>query len=117
MSGVHVCVPHGVFPIGCEAFYRIGDAGPYIIVEVAVEKLDAGEACGRNGLEIGGNAVFRHIAADEMEPGFGIILFRRILRGCFIISVKSQVGVFLLKLHIVKREHSGGYVTDERWAS
>ena len=39
------------------------------------------------------------------------------IRGCFIISVKSQVGVFLLKLHIVKREHSGGYVTDERWAS
>jgi len=36
-----------------------------------------------------------------------------IIRGCFIISVKAQVGVFLFKLFIMKREHSGGYVTDE----
>ncbi len=35
------------------------------------------------------------------------------LRGCFIISVKAQVGVFLFKLFIKKREHSGGYETDE----
>ena len=35
------------------------------------------------------------------------------IRGCLITYVKSQVGVFLLKLHIMKREHSGGYVTDE----
>ncbi len=35
------------------------------------------------------------------------------LRGCLITYVKSQVGVFLLKLHIMKREHSGGYETDE----
>ena len=34
-------------------------------------------------------------------------------RGCLITYVKPQVGVFLLKLHIMKREHSGGYVTDE----
>jgi len=27
--------------------------------------------------------------------------------------VKTQVGVFLIKLHIMKREHSGGYETDE----
>ena len=33
--------------------------------------------------------------------------------GCFIISVKAQVGVFLFKLFIMKREHSGCYVTDE----
>ena len=35
------------------------------------------------------------------------------IRGCFIISVKAQVGVFLFKLFIMKREHSGCYVTDE----
>ena len=35
------------------------------------------------------------------------------VRGCSIISVKAQVGVFLIKLFIVKREHSGCYVTDE----
>ncbi len=29
------------------------------------------------------------------------------------ISVKAQVGVFLFKLFIKKREHSGSYVTDE----
>ena len=34
-------------------------------------------------------------------------------RGLFIISFKAQVGVFLFKLLIMKREHSGGYVTDE----
>ncbi len=34
-------------------------------------------------------------------------------RGCLITYVKPQVGVFLLKLHIMKREHSGCYVTDE----
>ena len=37
----------------------------------------------------------------------------QIIRGCLITYVKAQVGVFLLKLHIMKREHSGGYVTDE----
>lgn len=37
----------------------------------------------------------------------------RTIRGCLITYVKSQVGVFLLKLHIMKREHSGGYETDE----
>ncbi len=41
------------------------------------------------------------------------ILFLDVVRGCFIISVKAQVGVFLFKLFIMKREHSGGYVTDE----
>ena len=35
------------------------------------------------------------------------------IRGCLITYVKTQVGVFLLKLHIMKREHSGGYETDE----
>ena len=39
--------------------------------------------------------------------------FGVMLRGCFIISVKAQVGVFLFKLFIMKREHSGVYVTDE----
>ncbi len=29
------------------------------------------------------------------------------------IPVKAQVGVFSFKLFIKKREHSGGYVTDE----
>ena len=37
------------------------------------------------------------------------------IRGCLITYVNPQVGVFLLKLHIVKREHSGCYVTDEQW--
>ncbi len=41
--------------------------------------------------------------------GAQLLLFR----GCLITYVKSQVGVFLLKLHIMKREHSGGYETDE----
>ena len=40
-----------------------------------------------------------------------------LFRGCLITYVNPQVGVFLLKLHIVKREHSGCYVTDEQWAS
>ena len=41
----------------------------------------------------------------------------RRLRGCLITYVNPQVDVFLLKLHIVKREHGGCYVTDEQWAS
>ena len=51
-----------------------------------------------------------------MEKGScrGEKFFLSLLRGCFIISVKSQVGVFLFKLHIVKREHSGGYVTEAK---
>ena len=40
-----------------------------------------------------------------------------IFRACLKTYVKSQVGEFLLKLQIVKREHSGGYVTDEQYAS
>ena len=44
---------------------------------------------------------------------FDSIKFKQFLRGCLIISVKAQVGVFLFKLFIMKREHSGGYVTDE----
>jgi hypothetical protein len=50
----------------------------------------------------------RHKIASKGRKNFFIVF-----RGCLIISVKAQVGVFLFKLFIKKREHSGCYVTDE----
>lgn len=55
-----------------------------------------------------------------LYPLFQVCLSRTdrfFFRACLKTYVKSQVGEFLLKLQIVKREHSGGYVTDEQYAS
>ncbi len=50
-------------------------------------------------------------------PGLLDVFYGRFLRGCLKTYVNRQVGVFLLKLHIVRREHGGSHATDEQFAS